>query len=178
GVDLKDVYFAFIDARGDDAILYIPAWQKGKTINLQGDFKWNLISPSGQNRAKPGAADKAIMGPLQSRSGFAIGWTSAYFHRSFTGAPTPEYRDASDGYRRSFPMLSIFGRLAPMRKTQEANRYELMRRDVRDWDLSSAITAGGLAVFARSADNTLPVPLKVNGDEVEGEGDTFIQVVL
>ena len=45
-------------------------------------------------------------------------------------------------------------------------------------NLSAALAAGALVVIAETDDAKMPVPLKVDGDEVEGTGQIVYQFVL
>ena len=83
----------------------------------------------------------------------------------------------------SFPLLSLFDRVpAFAKKTEEGSpqgegRINLLRQGKRQWDVSQAIAAGRLVVLAQS-EGGIPIPLKVEGREVESEGTTFYQFIL
>src|SRR5205085_2752017 len=85
--------------------------------------------------------------------------------------------DSNESFRRSFPMLSLFDRLPPVKSGQQADRFEIRRRGARRFDVSHAVGAGALIVLAQ-ATTPLPVPLTVEGDKPEGTGTTFYQYVL
>jgi hypothetical protein len=79
--------------------------------------------------------------------------------------------------------MTIFDRLWPGKLGQQSNerpeRYELLRRAGRQFDASSAIGAGQMLIFAKSADAAaLPFPMKVEGEQVKGEGVVYYQVIV
>jgi hypothetical protein len=91
-----------------------------------------------------------------------------------------------------FPILSFYGRLPVPRNVikeygTEAirpDRFDLLRRGNRNLDLSSAISAGQLAVIAVSENDQqhLPFPMEVEGDRIDKSdrcnGIVYYQFVL
>jgi hypothetical protein len=90
-----------------------------------------------------------------------------------------KYDDWNLDPRRSFPVLSFFERLPPVRNTDLSrnDRTELLRRRARELDVSPALAAGALVVLAE-ADGPLPFPFEVEGDAVGGTGVTLYQFLL
>jgi hypothetical protein len=92
------------------------------------------------------------------------------------------HNDFNQPVMRSWPMLSLFDRLPPMRNSTQPGqgaRVELLRRGARHLDVSAAVAAGQLVVLAESEANApLPIPLEVEGDAVTGRGRVFYQFVL
>jgi hypothetical protein len=90
-----------------------------------------------------------------------------------------KYDDWNLDPRRSFPVLSFFERLPPVRNTDLSrnDRTELLRRRARELDVSHALAAGALVVLAE-ADGPLPFPFEVEGDPVGGTGVTLYQFLL
>jgi len=78
--------------------------------------------------------------------------------------------------------MTIFDRLRPgklMKDTERPERYELLRRAGRQFDASNAISAGQMLIFAKAEDAApLPFPMKVEGEQVKGEGVVYYQVIV
>ncbi|HEV8605757.1 MAG TPA: hypothetical protein VGQ99_10345 [Tepidisphaeraceae bacterium] len=83
---------------------------------------------------------------------------------------------------RAALLMTIFDRLWPGKLTptnERPERYELLRRAGRQFDASSAVSAGQLLIFAKAEDAApLPFPLKVEGEQVKGEGLVYYQVII
>jgi hypothetical protein len=96
------------------------------------------------------------------------------------GFSDESWNDRDGSARRSFPMLSIFDRLPPVRNFQSSgDRVDLLRRGGRQFDVSAAISAGQLVIIAEAeGDQPLPFPLDVNNKRVEGKGLVFYQFIL
>ncbi len=83
---------------------------------------------------------------------------------------------------RAALLMTIFDRLSPGKITQNLERperYELLRRAGRQFDASGAISAGQMLIFARAEDSApLPFPMKVEGEQVKGEGVVYYQIIV
>jgi len=83
---------------------------------------------------------------------------------------------------RAALLMTIFDRLWPGKISpngERAERFELLRRAGRQFDASGAISAGQLLIFARAEDSApLPFPMKVEGEQVKGEGVVYYQVIV
>src|SRR5206468_522872 len=91
--------------------------------------------------------------------------------------------DHFDKDDRAALLMTIFDRLRPGRiapeGTERQERYELLRRAGRQFDASNAVSAGQLLIFAKSEDAApLPFPMKVEGEQVKGEGVVYYQVIV
>lgn len=176
---LWHVYLAFIDAAGNDALCYIPAWEPGQTIDLQKDIEqWNFVGRGEQRMAVPGQ-NRPIADILQSPSGAPLAWTAEYLYDGMSGSFTNfTLDDSGEGYRRSVVLLSLYDRLTPPQAAQNRGRSEILRRDARGMDMSNVVSAGQLAIFAVAARAPLPIPMHVEGEAMNGEGDIIVQVVV
>ncbi len=170
--DLRDVYLCYVDASGQDILLYLPQWQKGQTIDLQ-QVQWHALGAGGGLLALP-RQNKAIRDRLD-RDGVADFWTEYFYGRLRNSVA--RFDDSSHHY--TLPVLSFFDRFSPMQRTPErTSRVDLLRRGARGMDLSPVVAAGDLAIAGIADQTPLPIPLLVQGDTVEGTGVTFYQAVL
>ncbi|HEX8524524.1 MAG TPA: hypothetical protein VF669_19875 [Tepidisphaeraceae bacterium] len=192
GVALKNVYIVYRELRsngGDtDQMVYLPKWEKDRQIDLQKEFFEERIKgvghPGEQGFASPEDKIK-LQSPLTGRPGQAeFGWTRYFYAggmKASSGLNEERWSDR-DGYpRRSFPMLSLFDRLTPMKNFPGGpqDRTDLLRRGGREFDVSGAVCAGSLVVLAEAdGEQPLPFPLEVNGKPVQGRGAVFYQFVL
>lgn len=196
GQDLSDVYLVFKQSspgedgtqsapRGD-RIIYLPSWPKATSLDLQTVEKGNVKGraqligrTSGALEAQPGGdriIDDALIGP-NPKSGWAYFWSSPLRSNSFSAVDKSTDELDKRG-SASFPMMSLFSRLPPMRSLpDEAGRVELFRRGTRYMDISPAVAAGSLVVLAE-AHGGLPIPIEVNGDRVDGDGIVLYQSVI
>jgi hypothetical protein len=185
GGKLRNVYVAF-RGRDVDVVYFKPSWDPGTSLDLVKDFD-------------PRAGAKAITIPTEINPIASVpergetiwgevrvsdtGWTRYWFEPlRKTGFNETTKDDWGDRVMRSFPMLSLFDRLPPMRNlsNQQQSRVELLRLGARWMDVSSAVAAGQLVVLAESEtmNEPLPIPLEVEGDRVTGRGKVFYQFVL
>jgi hypothetical protein len=75
-------------------------------------------------------------------------------------------------------VLSFFDRLKPPVKDPAISGTEaftLLRRGMRNLNMSQALEAGELVVLAEAPNRPLPYPVQVNGSQVDGEGTVFYQ---
>jgi hypothetical protein len=180
GTTLRNVYFCFKYPQGEsefkDWLMYVPKWDPGVTLDLTKEFASALpLSVEGGNYPERG---KQVKGTILNA------WQPELFNpilkrAASAGMGEGYLNDAHEAVPRSIPILSFFDRLAPIRNdnVNSADRVEILRRGARHLDRSAAIAAGALVVVAQ-ADTPLPMPLKVEGDPVSGEGTTFYQFVI
>jgi len=175
GVDLKNVYFAFHFTGEQDYMLYVPLWPKGSAIDLGRRLAgaYRLRSDPEDNSsevAEPGSG-KDVREYLES-------W-AVYWGRTLSGVKE-NLDDLNQAVPISFPALSLFDRLPPIRNNKESttSAQTLFRRGARNLNMSQALMAGELVVLAQADNQPLPFPLDVNGDRVEGVGTVFYQFAL
>jgi hypothetical protein len=144
------------------------AWQNGVTIDLT-EITRNL-----GNVGISGSEGKAGMRGLLNRN-----WMEKW-GEDFRSSIGSSERYGNDD--RAALLMTIFDRLRPGKLVQDASRperYELLRRAGRQFEASNAISAGQLLIFARSEDAAaLPFPMKVEGEQVKGEGVVYYQVIV
>lgn len=182
GRDLKQVYFAFTQRAGGqpvDWMLYLPEWKNNTSIDLAVEMNSApLLNPDGG--AQPGRGNK-VKAPLVRGQGWTRYWHPQFRMRGGMGTDT-QVNDltSASGVPSSFIMLSLFGLLNPAANaTDQTDRYELIRRGARDFDLSSVVAAGDMLVVAQGAQQeSLPIPLEVNGRKPEGNGLLLFQFVV
>ncbi len=162
--------------RQADYVVYLPKWEAGVTLQLKEQTRILYRDPSG------GSASRGEIPP--AGDGRRIFWTD-FWYRPFV---TPsggfsEDRMADDDWSqqtpRSLAMLSFYDRLPVMRSANERwdSRVEFHRRGGRYLDMSPAIASGSLVVIAQ-AEGPLPIPIKVQGKPVPGEGRILYQYAL
>jgi len=92
------------------------------------------------------------------------------------------YDDSGREVPKSFPMMSLFQRLPPMKNfnlRQAPDRSELLRRAGRYLDVSNEVAAGRLVVLAEADGETqLPFDLEVEGEKIAGHGRLLYQCAL
>ena len=191
GRRLRNVYFVYADpvrdsnGARDDLIYFLPAWEASQSINLAVEFdnKTKFIGTDRRSamNATPEQGFK-LRGRL-GRAGQDFGWSSFWYEgMRNNGMGNDQLNDLDAAVTKAFPMMSLFGRLPPMRNGSERsqqNRVELLRRGGRNLDVSNAITAGRLVVLAQGeGEQPLPFPLQVEGDPVAGKGILFYQSIL
>lgn len=151
-----------------------PAWPSGAAIDL-GSLRDRVRSVTGQNMA-PRTRDQ-----VGDRATLNGAFTETQWRSEFLGIQEGNRYGNLD---RAALLMTVFDRLRPVEgKADESifggDRYELHRRSGRQLDASAAVSAGNLLVLARSApSSSLPFPLYVEGDLVEGEGTTYYQFVI
>lgn len=184
GRQLRNVYIGFhhpryLGDRAEDLILYLPSWDQGVSIDLAGEFRTaKFVTPrtgltSDTKLMGMPERNEKVKGTLARHD---AGWPGYWYEplrNNSLGAN--EWNDYKSDVKKSFPMLSFFSRLPPMRNPQ---RVDVLRRGQRQLDLGHAIGAGELVVIAEAPNTPLPIPLDVEGDKVTGNGTTFYQFVL
>ncbi|MBC7783024.1 MAG: hypothetical protein H7144_04220 [Burkholderiales bacterium] len=177
GRDLSRVLIVFSIPTPDgnqDHFIYMRLWQKGQTVQL--DQLWNKAETKlSDGLTLPLSAD-FVRGQLR----YAVNsFYQEKFRTGFLPGDTVPFKDNAQDYRWSFPMVSLFDRLAPMtNEGNSVNRVDLLRRGVRNWDCSAAISAGAMVVLAQSSNDAIPIPLTVDGVAPQGTGMTFWQFIV
>ncbi len=200
GRNLSEVYFGFITRSTDgrewiDRIFYVPRWAKDAQLDLDKELTASKVaeqikSANANTGARPG--DDKIIGDLIrniTKDGPTNdGWPAFWYEgiRSNTGSGVLE-SGYDRGYLRSFPMISFFERL-PVVKNEAGrkDRFDLLHRNARRFDMSQSMAAGQLVILAQDAANNesgktvspLPFPIEIDRDAVTGSGVTFYQITL
>ena len=196
GERLKNVYFVYFqppasESRasgeiGDDWIYYLPAWEKQQSIDLASEFdnKTKFIGLPRDTSNLSGYPEQRIkLRGRIGRAGQEEGW-SRFWYASLknNGFGNQNLDDLDKDVSKAWPMMSIYGRLPPMRNmviSAQGDRVEVLRRGARNLDCSAAIAAGRLVVLAEADGKAaLPFPLEVEGDKVEGAGTLLYQSIL
>lgn len=188
GLHLKNVYIAFPYPRRsmqrEAFVLFLPTWQAGQTLpgvdqlirGTAGSDPARRVSARPSQTQGPPNARTPVYGEL--RLEWAPFWYTYY--RSSLMTPGAAARDDwSENIRRSPAMLSLFNMLPPMsNEGMSADATQLLRRGARELDITSALIAGQMVIIAEAEEAPLPVPLRVEGEAVAGEGRTIYQFVL
>jgi hypothetical protein len=193
GRDLTDVYLAFHVTGDRDWMVYIPGWEKNKTIDLRKDLAKALYTGSNDNgnqlNAFPGQGKilSDEVAPAAARNDRDVhGWINFWYRKFRRGGTIEGARVDDPSFAVVFPMLSLFDRLPPSRNVPEDNlknlsgtsdRFEMYRRGARMFDLSPSIMAGELAILA-SGKGGLPIPVEIDGNVVPGDGMVLYQFLL
>ena len=195
GQRLKNIYFIYhqpppSDARrdgevGTDYMFFLPAWEKSQSIDLAAEFD-NTVKFIGAPRDQgtlSGTPEQGIKlrGEI-GKAGREEGWTRYWYNGARNnGFGNQTMNDLDAAVSKSFPMMSLFSRLPPMKNQQQnqQDRVELLRRGGRNLDCSAAVAAGRLLVLAEADGKPgVPFALEVEGDKVEGKGTLYYQAVL
>jgi hypothetical protein len=180
GRSLQNVFVCYRNVPGgQDELLYIPAWEDRNSIDLARETDYSrtrFVAAPAETNAQAVLPERgtAAQGSIHAR------WVRNWYYLLRSSAfGSPELvNDASEKYKRTIPMLSFFCRLPPAQNSPRGlDRFELVRRNARHFDVSQAVSAGALVVLAESRE-PLPIPLLVDGDRVGGEGTTYYQFVL
>ena len=145
------------------------SWPNGVTIDLA-DISKNLSIVN-----LSGSEGKAGMRGMLNQ-----GWMAAWGEDFRSSIGSSDRYDKDD---RAALLMTIFDRLRPGKLTKDNNerqeRYELLRRAGRQFDASNAVSAGQMLIFAKAEDAApLPFPMKVEGEQVKGEGVVYYQVIV
>jgi hypothetical protein len=188
GRKLRDVYFAYrwhanhpgYDLQNADYLIYLPEWAPGVTLDLATDLRYELDRDGKAHLIQLIRADGPNPGNGQKCRGTIQGEWEPFWLRNLTG------NIASDGTMELGPsliVLSLFDRLKPSQRAPDDNsdRLELVRRGARRLDCSAALAAGSMVIIAGedlTGPSGLPIPLEVNGDRVDGNGQRLYQFVV
>jgi hypothetical protein len=181
GLDLHNVYIAFHDPSnlGTDYVLFVPSWP-GSGANVHLDLARLLTAPQlplfGGNEGTNPSEDKPCWGNIRQQWSFY--WHAALEPSGPGGSKIVD--DFGTNIPPSFPVLSLFDRIPPVKKNKDPNidPYTLLRRGARNLDMSPAIAAGEMVVLAQADGQPLPFTFNVNGDKVAGSGTVFYQFAL
>jgi hypothetical protein len=181
GRQLKNIYIAFhhpaYSGAANDVIMYLPTWDTGVSIDLAAEHQAaKFVTPrSGLGPNMFGMPDRneKVKGTLARDSD---SWPGYWYEGIRNNGMGP---DKLDDYNRdvmkSFPMLSFYSRLPPLKNPQ---RVEVLRRGQRQFDVGHALAVGRLVVLAEADNTPIPIPLDVDGEKVTGNGTTLYQFIL
>jgi hypothetical protein len=187
GHKLRNVYIAYNDPQqGDDEIFFMPVWEKGTSIKLEDDFAFkstrfaSLIDGTINARTDQGFRLQNTMGRRDDDTGWAGYWYKSDPSLRNSSMNVIGYDDAGREVPKSFPMMSLFRRLPPMRNArQQSDRSEILHRAGRYLDVSDSVAAGRLVVLAEAdGQSELPFPLEVEGEKIHGHGKLYYQCTL
>ena len=106
-------------------------------------------------------------------------WMPSWAEKFTSGVVPGGHFDEMD---RAALLMTIFDRIKVGKIVDTSNgrqdRYELLRPGGRQFDASGAISAGQLLIFAKAEDAELPFGLKVEGQQVKGNGVVYYQVIV
>ena len=191
---MKNVYIAFRYPRSnasgwrtyDDWIMFTPSWDPGFSYDLNKEFNPKNADTgrtrfpemfTDPNHPTPGTGSR-FRGNIKDY--WQPYWASKLNDVSLAMGER-KFDDFGSASRVSIPMLSFFSRLEPQRNEnpRQPNRFEFLRRGARRYDCSAALGAGALVVVAEADESVpIPVPLFVEGQQVNGSGNTVYQFVL
>jgi len=199
GKDLRNVYLVFKSERspnpGQDRLVFIAKWLNGEQLKLEDVTdqrkmkRWGDEGGSPESMAAVGASVTGSTGGVAAVSWALMGlpgrtfgvedWVWADMQmRQMMLVNTP-YDDSTRNAPRVWLMLGLFDRFPVMRnQAGSENRAEFLRWNARFLDVSAAVGAGRLVVMGQADGVPLPVPLRVDGNEVGGEGTILYQAVL
>jgi len=184
--DLTNIYIVFNypgaenNPNTGDYIVYLPEWQKGVTMDVtkliderdeRNNRKTRFIT---EGTADVPESNKRLQGRLKDE------WEKYFFSaiRAKTGTMSiATYNDFGDKIQRSFPVMSLFERFAPMQNRQSSDRADIIRHGGRSLDVSGAVASGSLVILAQGV-GALPYPAKVEGEPITAEGPIYYQFIL
>jgi hypothetical protein len=190
GRKLRNVYIAYSDPQtDDDVILYAPTWESGANFTLETDFalaSTKFVGLEGEANNRTGYPQQGFkLQHVMGRPGVDFGWSRFWYASDRplrnVNVNNMTYDDADTAVPKSFPMLSLFQRLPPMKNYggRQQDRSEILRRGGRYLDVSNEVAAGRLVVLAEvDGDVELPFPLEVDGEKVAGKGKVLYQCAL
>jgi hypothetical protein len=185
-----------------DHVLYLAQWKAGDSIDLDREFRApnaggaayirtgaDLLNPTSQGPPRFKGTIQRDLRNSQGQSTLVANWTDYWFEKWRSSSfGDREYSEDDALTPRSMPLLSFFDRLpvprnpdARTNNDRNADRFDLLRRSLRNLDVSAAISGGNLAVVAVSnnREEPLPFPLEVDGSKVTDiKGYVFHQAVL
>lgn len=186
GEDLTHVYLVFnypgpeSDLNAGDYVVYLPTWPKGvtfdpaKIINERDERNTRVTKLIRDGTPDVPESGKPLQGSLKRD------WEPYFFAliRSKASAYSlGVYDDSSDKIQRSFPVLSLYERFAPMQNDAKGNRADILRRGGRELNLSGAVASGSLVILAQGI-GPLPYTATVQGDAINEPGPIYYQFVL
>lgn len=193
--DLVDVFIAVRLDRPlrNDRVFYLDRWASRGSINLASleypptvavEYRENRVPGRTTSPLRGGLAIPGDVDPMAqlNRAPIYGDWERLWYEQRRAGSfEEAALDDSANGYRQSFPMLSLFSVLSVQRSFRDGSppvRSELLRRGARRLDLGHAVVSGDMLVIGRSANEELPLDLKVEDRRVESSGTTFYQFVL
>ena len=191
GRKLRNIYIVYNDPeQDDDVVLFFPALEKSASIDLKADFdnKVKFIDLPSDNTLGGQPDQRIKLRGTIARPGIDNGW-SRYWYGNSSEQPLRNssmnvmgYDDSGREVAKSFPMMSLFQRLPPMKNfnlRQAPDRSEILRRAGRYLDVSNEVAAGRLVVLAEADGQAeLPFPLEVEGEKIAGHGKIYYQCAL
>lgn len=198
GRDLRMVYLVFHHPQRDgllpaDVVLYVSRWKSGGQIDLAKEFA--TIAQGGAPTVDPekkedlGLNDLSKVTRLQGeilpdRLGARNNWMELWYkqYRSESGFDRA-IEEGDPLSPKAFAILSFYDRIYICKndaRKNRADRLDVLRRGVRNLDLSSAISAGQMGIIGVSEDpeSPLPFPIEVEDRRVKGKGVTYYQFVI
>jgi hypothetical protein len=171
------IAFRYPLANGDtlDYVMYAKTWESGKILDLQ--QLWKNADPKLEiQNGRPALPLNRDFS--RGRLSHALEWLASDL-RSGMVVPERAYDDSESGYRRSFPLVSLFDASPAMvNSPQSSDRVDLHRSGVRQWDISHALACGEMVVLGTTSGSPLPMPLTVDGASPAGFGTTLWQFVV
>jgi hypothetical protein len=192
----------------EDLVLYVSFWPKGGKVSLTRQFGRLVDGGASHVTARDKSGDYVkLSDPLNPNNPVIFqgriqhdtrlpsdNWMDVWYDRSgFRNTQgyvdNREYSEKDPLSPNSFPILSFFDRLPVSRNKLKSNykmeiesndRANFLRRGVREYDISNAISGGSMAIIAVSAtrEEELPFPLEVQGDLIKGKGVIYYQFVV
>jgi hypothetical protein len=181
GADLRNVYLAYRTARGQDVMMYLPAWKDGTTIEPAKLWEDGDTTTRTKGRVLIGTDVNPSSGQEFARGFLDTDWAPHYNKRLGAGVlVNQQVADWSDPNPDSVPVLSLFSRLAPVDNVvlDPSRRVEFLRVGARDFDVGRAVLAGSLVIIGSADEQPLPAPLTVSGSTVAGAGRVIYQFVV
>lgn len=188
-----------------DLLLYVSYWPKGSKVSLTKQFETpkkdgsggaprNIVKDGGNPILTDPKPNGVIVyqGRISRDNRLGDNWADVWlgmggFRNSGGYVDNREYTEKEPLTPISFPILSFFDRLPVTRNKLKSDksidttdRANFLRRGLRQYDMSSAISGGSMAIIAVSAtrEEELPFPLDVQGDQIKGKGIIYYQFVV
>ena len=159
-----------------DEFLALKEWKHGETLELADVWKKATAKPITLASQRVGLSVYDVANDTRGPWEYAQNWLYEDLRQGvFTDQ---KWDDSSRGYARSFPLVSLYDRCAPMSNLpNESTRVDLFRRGVRDWNVSPAVAAGAMVVIGQATGPT-PKLLTVDGSTPAGTGQFFYQFIV
>jgi hypothetical protein len=173
GIDFKNVYLAFRWGTQDFA-LYIPSWN-GKAPDNRIDIGARFANAAQLPLGGQSTAMTVFPGNGKDCAGDFDNRWRYYWQAALKGSE--RFDDLGARVPIAFPVLSFFDRLIPPENDKQfsTEAFTILRRGMRNLNMSQALEAGELVVLAEAPNRPLPYPMQVNGSQIEGEGTVFYQ---